>query len=171
AARGALRPRQRASGAAQELHPAWGRRGLVTPPRRAHGLPAGRTGGGGAGRGGGREPGGPCVSQPSLGSALHPRARRVGRRRAALEAWELLLAGAASFATAFIGGAIGLVLGSLRLPALLVAATSPAAAAGTNIAVSASAALTAGATHARAGRVDWRIAAWMTPPSVAAAFV
>lgn len=73
--------------------------------------------------------------------------------------------------TAFLGGAIGLVLGSLRLPALLVAATSPAAAAGTNIAVSASAALTAGATHARAGRVDWKIAVWMTPPSVAAGFL
>jgi uncharacterized protein len=59
----------------------------------------------------------------------------------------------------------------LRLPALLIAASSPAAAAGTNIAVSASAALTAAATHARAGRVAWRIAAWMTPPSVAAAFL
>jgi uncharacterized protein len=52
-----------------------------------------------------------------------------------------------------------------------VAASSPAAAAGTNIAVSASAALTAGATHARAGRVDWTVAAWMTPPSVIAAFL
>ena len=70
-----------------------------------------------------------------------------------------------------LGGAVGLVLGSLRLPALLVAASSPAAAAGTNIAVSASAALTAGATHARAGRVDWSVAAWMTPPSVVAAFL
>ena len=69
-----------------------------------------------------------------------------------------------------LGGALGLVLGSLRLPALLVAATSPAAAAGANIAVSAAAALTAGATHARARRVDWTIVAWMTPPSVAAAF-
>jgi uncharacterized protein len=66
---------------------------------------------------------------------------------------------------------VGLVLGSLRLPALLLAASSPAAAAGTNIAVSTSAALTAGVTHARAGRVDWTIAAWMTPPSVVAAFV
>jgi uncharacterized membrane protein YfcA len=66
---------------------------------------------------------------------------------------------------------VGLVLGSLRLPALLLAASSPAAAAGTNIAVSTSAALTAGATHARAGRVDWTIAAWMTLPSVVAAFV
>jgi uncharacterized protein len=69
-----------------------------------------------------------------------------------------------------LGGALGLVLGSLRLPALLVAAGSPAAAAGANIAVSAAAALTAGATHARARRVDWPIVAWMTPPSVAAAF-
>ncbi len=32
------------------------------------------------------------------------------------------------------------------------------------------AALTAGATHARHRRVDWTIALWMTPPSVAAAF-
>ena len=63
------------------------------------------------------------------------------------------------------------MLGSLRLPALLVAASSPAAAAGANIAVSTSAALTAGVTHARAGRVNWTIAAWMTPPSVAAAFL
>jgi uncharacterized membrane protein YfcA len=69
-----------------------------------------------------------------------------------------------------LGGALGLVLGSLRLPALIVAAANPAAAAGANIAVSAAAALTAGATHARARRVDWSIVAWMTPPSVAAAF-
>jgi uncharacterized membrane protein YfcA len=70
-----------------------------------------------------------------------------------------------------LGGALGLVLGSLRLPAVILASGSAATAAGTNIAVSAASALTAGVTHARAGRVDWRIAAWMTPPSVAAAFV
>jgi uncharacterized protein len=63
------------------------------------------------------------------------------------------------------------VLGSLRLPAVLLASGSAATAAGTNIAVSAAAALTGGITHARAGRVDWRVAAWMAPPSVAAAFV
>lgn len=85
--------------------------------------------------------------------------------------WELALAAGASFAAALLGGALGLVLGTLRLPALLVASSNPAAAAGANIAVSAAAALTAGATHARAGRVDWRIAAWMTPPSVVAAFL
>jgi uncharacterized membrane protein YfcA len=70
-----------------------------------------------------------------------------------------------------LGGALGLVLGSLRLPALLVAASNPAAAAGTNIAVSAAAATTAGIEHARARRVDWAIVAWMTPPSVLAAFL
>lgn len=63
------------------------------------------------------------------------------------------------------------MLGSLRLPAVLLASGSPAAAAGANIAVSAAAALSGGLAHARAGRVDWRVAAWMTPPSVAGAFL
>jgi uncharacterized membrane protein YfcA len=63
------------------------------------------------------------------------------------------------------------VLGSLRLPALLVASGSPAAAAGANIAVSAAAALSGGLAHARAGRVDWRVVAWMAPASVVGAFL
>ena len=88
-----------------------------------------------------------------------------------MEAWELALAGLGSFAAAFLGSAVGLVLGSLRLPVILVASGNPAAAAGTNIAVSAVAALTGAITHARADRVDWRLVRWMTPPSVAAAFV
>ena len=66
---------------------------------------------------------------------------------------------------------VGLVLGSLRLPVLVLASGNAAAAAGTNIAVSAATALTGAVTHARAGRIDWRVAAWMTPPSVAAAFL
>jgi uncharacterized protein len=70
-----------------------------------------------------------------------------------------------------LGGAVGLVLGSLRLPAVILASGNAATAAGTNIAVSAASALTGGIAHARAGRVDWGIAAWMTPPSVLAAFV
>jgi uncharacterized protein len=61
------------------------------------------------------------------------------------------------------------VLGTLRLPLFLVLSGSPAAAAGTNIAISTAAAATGGWRHAREGRVDWRVAAWMTPPSVAGA--
>jgi uncharacterized protein len=64
---------------------------------------------------------------------------------------------------------VGLVLGTLRLPALVLAAGSPAAAAGTNIAISAAAAAAGGWRHAREGRVDWRVVAWMAPPSVAGA--
>ena len=75
------------------------------------------------------------------------------------------------FLTAFAGGIAGLVLGNIRLPALLLVASSPAAGAGANIGVSAIAALTAGTTLIRARRIDWRVAAWMTPPSVVGAVV
>lgn len=37
------------------------------------------------------------------------------------------------------------------------------------MAISAAAAGSGGYSHARAGRVDWRVVAWMTPPSVAGA--
>ncbi len=63
------------------------------------------------------------------------------------------------------------MLGTLRLPAILLAAGNPAAAAGTNIAISAAAAATGGWRHAREGRVDWRVVAWMTPPSVVGAVI
>jgi uncharacterized protein len=64
---------------------------------------------------------------------------------------------------------VGLVLGTLRLPVILLVSGSPASAAGTNIAISAAAAASGGWRHAREGRVDWRLVAWMTPPSVAGA--
>jgi uncharacterized protein len=63
------------------------------------------------------------------------------------------------------------VLGTLRLPAILLLAGSASSAAGTNIAISAAAAASGGWQHARAGRVEWRIVAWMTPPSVVGAVV
>ena len=66
----------------------------------------------------------------------------------------------------YLGSAVGLVLGTLRLPLLLVAAGSPAAGAGTNIAISAAAAASGGLRHAREGRVSWPIVAWMAPPSI-----
>jgi uncharacterized protein len=63
------------------------------------------------------------------------------------------------------------VLGTLRLPLILVAAGDPSAAAGTNIAISAAAAGSGGYRHAREGRVDWAVVWWMTPPSLAGAVV
>jgi uncharacterized membrane protein YfcA len=61
------------------------------------------------------------------------------------------------------------VLGNIRLPVIVAAASSPAAGAGANIGISALAALAAAVTHIRAGRIDWRVFAWMTPTSVAGA--
>lgn len=66
---------------------------------------------------------------------------------------------------------LGLVLGTLRLPFVILATGSPLAAAGTNIAISAAAAGAGGLKHARDGRVDWRVVSWMAPPSVLGAVV
>jgi uncharacterized protein len=75
------------------------------------------------------------------------------------------------FVVAVAGGGVGLVLGNIRLPVVLLAASSPAAGAGANIGISGVAAATAGVIHVRAGRVDWRLVAWLTPPSVVGALV
>jgi uncharacterized membrane protein YfcA len=79
---------------------------------------------------------------------------------------ELALLAAWCFLVALGGGLVGLVLGNLRLPVVLLVASSPSAGAGANIAISAVAAATAAAAHIRAGRINWRLFAWMTPPSV-----
>jgi uncharacterized membrane protein YfcA len=86
-----------------------------------------------------------------------------------LEAWELVLALVGSFVAGYVGSMLGLVLGTLRLPLIVLATGSPLTAAGTNIAISAAAAGAGGLEHARKGRVDWRVVAWTAPPSVAGA--
>jgi uncharacterized membrane protein YfcA len=84
---------------------------------------------------------------------------------------ELVAVAVWSFVVALAGGAVGLVLGNLRLPLFVAAASSPAAGGGANIAVSGIAAATAGAAHIRAGRVNWRLFRWMAPPSIVGALV
>jgi len=64
---------------------------------------------------------------------------------------------------------LGLVLGTLRLPLIVLATGSPLAAAGTNIAISAAAAGAGGLKHARERHVDWRVVLWTAPPSVVGA--
>ena len=75
------------------------------------------------------------------------------------------------FVTALAGGLVGLVLGNIRLPALLLVSSSPAAGAGANIGVSGLAAATAAVSQVRAGRIHWRVFWWMAPPSVAGAIL
>ena len=79
---------------------------------------------------------------------------------------ELVLVGSWCFVVAAIGGLVGLVLGNIRLPVVLLAATSPAAGAGANIGISGVAAATASLVHIRAGRINWRLFAVMAPPSM-----
>jgi uncharacterized membrane protein YfcA len=82
---------------------------------------------------------------------------------------ELILLAVWCFLVALGGGVVGLVLGNIRLPVVLLVASSPAAGAGANIAISGIAAATAAIAHIRAGRINWRLFAWMTPPSVVGA--
>jgi uncharacterized membrane protein YfcA len=70
---------------------------------------------------------------------------------------------------ALAGGLVGLVLGNIRLPAVLLVASSPAAGAGANIGISGVAAFTASIAHVRAGRINWRLFGWMAPPSAVGA--
>jgi uncharacterized membrane protein YfcA len=84
---------------------------------------------------------------------------------------ELALVAAGSFVAGFLGAAVGLVLGTLRLPLVLLLSGDASSAAGTNIGISTASAATGGITHVRAGRVDRRVVAWMAPPSVAGAVI
>ena len=86
-----------------------------------------------------------------------------------MEAWELALTLIGSFVAGYVGSMLGLVLGTLRLPLIIAVTGSPLAAAGTNIAISAASAGAGSLRHARAGRVEWRVVAWMAPPSIAGA--
>jgi uncharacterized membrane protein YfcA len=88
-----------------------------------------------------------------------------------VEAWELGLALAGSFAAGFLGSMLGLVLGTLRLPLIVLATGSPLTAAGTNVAISAASAAAGAAAHLREGRISWLVVAWTAPPSIVGAVV
>src|SRR5439155_706146 len=101
----------------------------------------------------------------------HPVAHGWYSTRVALHALALAAVAAWCFVTALAGGLVGLVLGNIRLPALLLISSSPAAGAGANIGVSGVAAATAAVTQVRAGRIHWRVFWWMAPPSVVGAIL
>lgn len=84
-----------------------------------------------------------------------------------MPATELIFIAVWSFLVATAGGLAGLVMGNLRLPVVVGFASSPAAGAGANVAISAASALTSSVAHWRAGRIDWRLFWLMAPPSFA----
>ncbi|MGI8632130.1 MAG: sulfite exporter TauE/SafE family protein [Solirubrobacterales bacterium] len=83
---------------------------------------------------------------------------------------ELVTLGVWSFAVALAGGVAGLVLGNLRLPLVIVLASSPAAGAAANLLISGAAASAAAVTHLRSGRVDRRLFAWLAVPTLLGGF-
>ena len=88
-----------------------------------------------------------------------------------LELWHVLILAIMSFSVGVLGGFVGLALGTMRLPALLLIGVDPAVAGGTNILVSTVSAVMGGIRHLREGRVDWRIVAYMGIPAVVGAFI
>ncbi len=85
--------------------------------------------------------------------------------------WQAALLTLLSFGVGILGGFVGLALGTVRLPALLLLGMSSPIAAGTNIAVSTSSALVGAVRHLRDGRVDMRTVLVMGVPSMGGAFV
>ena len=75
-----------------------------------------------------------------------------------------------SGAVGVLGGLVGLALGTMRLPVLLLFGFPAPVAGGTNILVSTASAATGSIPHLRARRVDWRVVAFMGIPAVIGAF-
>ena len=85
--------------------------------------------------------------------------------------WQAAILTVVSFAVGILGGFVGLALGTMRLPALLLMGIAAPTAGGTNILVSALASLTGAVRHLREGRVDARIVLVMGVPAFVGAFI
>ena len=85
--------------------------------------------------------------------------------------WQAVLLTVISFLVGILGGFVGLALGTIRLPALLLMGVPPAIAGGTNILVSSLASLTGTIRHLREGRVNMRIVLVMGVPAFIGAFI
>ena len=85
--------------------------------------------------------------------------------------WQALFLTLLSLAVGIIGGAVGLALGTVRLPFLLLLGMPAPTAAGTNILVSTLGSLTGSYKHFREGRVDFYVVAVQGAPAVVGAFI
>ena len=85
--------------------------------------------------------------------------------------WQALLLTAVSGLVGVLGGFVGLALGTMRLPALLLMGIPAPSAAGVNIMVSSLSALTGSIRHLREGRVNLRIVLIMGVPAFVGAFI
>ncbi len=85
--------------------------------------------------------------------------------------WQAALLTAFSFAVGILGGFVGLALGTIRLPMMLLLGMAAPIAGGTNILVSGLASLAGAARHWREGRVNLRIVLVMGVPACIGALI
>lgn len=85
--------------------------------------------------------------------------------------WQAALLTAFSFAVGVLGGFVGLALGTIRLPLMLLLGIAAPIAGGTNILVSGLASVAGALRHLREGRVNLRIVLVMGVPACAGALV
>lgn len=85
--------------------------------------------------------------------------------------WQALLLTVISFAVGLLGGFVGLALGTMRLPAMLLLGMPAPIAGGTNILVSGLASLSGAVRHWREGRVNLRIVLVMGLPAFVGALI
>ncbi len=85
--------------------------------------------------------------------------------------WQFILLTVISFGVGILGGFVGLALGTMRLPALLLLGMPAPIAAGTNILVSTLSAGSGMIRHFREGRINFRVALVMGVPSMIGALL
>ena len=88
-----------------------------------------------------------------------------------LALWQLALMSLISLGVGVLGGFVGLALGTMRLPGLLLLGMNPQFAAGTNIMTSALSAMAGGYRHVTEGRIDWGVVMWLGIPSIVGGFL
>ena len=88
-----------------------------------------------------------------------------------VEVWQAAVLTVVSLLVGVLGGFVGLALGTMRLPALLLMGLAAPTAAGTNIFISGLSSLTGALRHLREGRVAPRIVLVMGVPAFVGAFI
>ena len=85
--------------------------------------------------------------------------------------WNAVVLTAVSLAVGLLGGFVGLALGTMRLPAMLLMGLAAPTAGGTNILVSSISSIFGAIRHVREGRVNFRLVLIMGGPAFVGAFV
>ncbi len=85
--------------------------------------------------------------------------------------WNAVVLAAVSLAVGLLGGFVGLALGTMRLPAMLLMGLAAPTAGGTNILVSSISSIFGAIRHVREGRVNFRLVLIMGGPAFVGAFV